>query len=628
MHRSLSEFESHRYDWAIAAKEDFLDNFGMYDARRTAIQDGQDTILSVYGPTQVGKTTLILELLSMKGTKIEKISPYLRGAREIGNSSTVTVTRYGVSPDEDFHVAHHGEDPESFGDPHALETYLARLRTKAERGEVDPTRPTVIRFPRSYFHEPDVIVDIIDLPGIESAEVSELVHVQACIDFWLPKSHACLIVNGATDLTFLRDLDTIQLKRWYQHPENFYVVLTRACSPQSIRDRLEGGRIRSFPELQQYYVEEVRSVVGYASQSIFPVDIGMSRGRLDENGSRISDDGISILREKIRAMDFRYLSFSFLTKYYTEVVLESEEEIADIRKRLDEAQKNTDVTGDHVSILDASHEREQASYRNLCNRIRVDREKISRLFAEIDRQRLMGEFINGRLDEIKDEKSRDMLNNQFSGILDSVNEEIRSVVRKVNHVLRILRQLEPSLHETGRRLELLDEGLEVQFFTWDDSLIDLYISHKNYQKQLKKMTQEFLEMLADVLGRISEEEERIIANLDDMNEKLEQKMTHHLYIHEQTRTAMMDDLKRGREEIAALDKELSDTEGYWQRDIEHAKRYRMFFKKHLSLRKKELLVRAVAKDPLERYHSFLALYVLEADARKIIDALETRDGTD
>lgn len=625
MHRSLSEFESRRYDWAIAAKEDFLDNFGMFDARRTAIQDGQDIILSVYGPTQVGKTTLILELLSMKGTNIDMVSPYLRGAREIGNSSTVTVTRYGISPDDRFHVEHHDEALESFEDPPALETYLARLRTKAERGEVDPTRPTVIRFPRSYFHEPDAIVDIIDLPGIESAEVSELVHVQACIDFWLPKSHACLIVNGATDLTFLRDLNTIQLKRWYQHPENFYVVLTRACSPQSIRDRLKSGRIRTFPELQQYYVEEVRSVVGYASQSIFPVDIGISRGRLDENGSKISDDGVSILREKIRGMDFRYLSFSFLTKYYTEVVMESEEEMADIRKRLDQAKKNTDVVSDQVSILDRSHEREQASYRNLCNRIRMDRDEISRLFTEAEQQGLEDDLVNWRLDEIKDGKSRDMLNNQFSEVLDSMNEEIRRIVGEVNRVLRLLG---PSLLETGQRFESLDESLEMQFFAWDDSLIDLYISQKNYRKQLEKMTQEFLEMLADVLERMNEEKERLITGLDDMKQKLEKTKKRHLYTHEQTRTAMINDLKRGREEISALEKELSDTEEYWQRDFEHAKRYRMFFKKHLSMRKKELLGQAVAPDPLERYQSFLALYVLEADARKIIDALETKNGTD
>lgn len=64
----------------------------------------QRVTIGVYGPTQVGKTTLILKILVIRDMYLAALSKALRGNRAIGNSATVTSTNYRQSDDDTFHV--------------------------------------------------------------------------------------------------------------------------------------------------------------------------------------------------------------------------------------------------------------------------------------------------------------------------------------------------------------------------------------------------------------------------------------------------------------------------------------------------------------------------------------------
>ena len=51
----------------------------------------------LYGPTQVGKTTLILRLLGLSDETTKEAQRVLRGGRGHGKSATASVTRYRLT---------------------------------------------------------------------------------------------------------------------------------------------------------------------------------------------------------------------------------------------------------------------------------------------------------------------------------------------------------------------------------------------------------------------------------------------------------------------------------------------------------------------------------------------------
>ncbi|QLQ21276.1 MAG: hypothetical protein HZT42_01965 [Paracoccaceae bacterium] len=289
MRELFIEFEKNRYEWAFDAKHDFMSRFQLYDAEGVT-PDQEKVVLSVYGPTQVGKTTLILNLLRVKEEAIDEISSFLRGKREIGQSATVTVTSYSVSATEDYVLILPNQEPEVIQSTDILEDRLSTLRVDVEAGRIDSLAPVRIALPRSYFEQADVAIELLDLPGIESAEERELRHVERCVNHWIPRSHICLIVNGAGDLTFLRDIGMTHLQHWYDYPDNFYVVLTRAYSPESVKRRLRDKSISNETDLRAYYHREIGDILGRTPGTVYPVEIGASMHRLEPDTREIPVD--------------------------------------------------------------------------------------------------------------------------------------------------------------------------------------------------------------------------------------------------------------------------------------------------------------------------------------------------
>ena len=285
MRELFIEFEKNRYEWAFDAKHDFMSRFQLYDAEGVT-PDQEKIVLSVYGPTQVGKTTLILNLLGVKEEAIDEISSFLRGKREIGQSATVTVTSYSVSATEDYVLTLPNQQPEVIQSTDILEERLSALRVDVEAGRIDSLAPVRIALPKSYFEQADVAIELLDLPGIESAEERELRHVERCVNHWIPRSHICLIVNGAGDLTFLRDIGMTHLQHWYDYPDNFYVVLTRAYSPESVKRRLRDKSISNETDLRAYYHREIGDILGRPPGTVYPVEIGASMHRLNRTRVR------------------------------------------------------------------------------------------------------------------------------------------------------------------------------------------------------------------------------------------------------------------------------------------------------------------------------------------------------
>ncbi|QNR19961.1 hypothetical protein HNY42_03035 [Exiguobacterium sp. Helios] len=625
MHHSLNEFESDRYGWALDAKEEFLNHFSMYTVGIESGKGGTSTVLSVYGPTQVGKTTLILNLLGVKPESIDLLSSCLRGDRKIGNSSTSTVTRYTVSTDDRFSLTLPEEDRRDFETPFQLQEHITSLRLRMEHGKINPVTPVLIEFPACFFANPESIIDIVDLPGIESSDERESLHVQACVEYWIPRSHACLIVNSASDLTFLRDLKILQLKRWYEYPDNFYVVLTRAYSPDSIKRRIANGTFKNIEGLREYYVDEIASIVGHASTSIFPIEVGQSHNRLDDAAKELANQSLAMLKESIVRMDFRYLSFSFLTHYYTDVVQRSEQEISVLQEEVKNISDRLVSESRRIDSLEMRRIDQARDFHLQIDELEWATRKISDLIAQISHVNVLRNHIRPILKNIYVSRSRDVLNESFRKLCNDIHELITESLEQMNRIIKGCK----NVVLTNLEIDRFDENPYLNFDEiHDDSTFDWYLSQQNYENQLNHMKDLLMAIVEDFGKEIDRKfktiEEQITRHKIELIEE-----KHRLEQRKELRvTKFLNDKKRKEDDLFLLQRQLEDYEKLWHRDIEHAKRYRSFFIKHLMIRRRNLMEQAISSNPVTRYIAGLSLYTLESDARQIIDTLETGHGTD
>ena len=89
---------SNRYRWAYDAYQRFIDEVD--PSLAGDFNRSSHVTVAVYGATQVGKTTLILDLLGVTGEALDRASSVLRGDQRMGKSSTSCAIRYGRSKDD------------------------------------------------------------------------------------------------------------------------------------------------------------------------------------------------------------------------------------------------------------------------------------------------------------------------------------------------------------------------------------------------------------------------------------------------------------------------------------------------------------------------------------------------
>ncbi|MCM3280386.1 hypothetical protein M3591_07540 [Exiguobacterium sp. MER 193] len=624
MRELFIEFEKNRYEWAFDAKHDFMSRFQLYDAEGVT-PNQEKVVLSVYGPTQVGKTTLILNLLGVKEEAIDEISSFLRGKREIGQSATVTVTSYSVSATEDYVLTLPNQEPEVIQSTDILEERLSALRIDVEAGRIDSLAPVRIALPKSYFEQADVAIELLDLPGIESAEERELRHVERCVNHWIPRSHICLIVNGAGDLTFLRDIGMTHLQHWYDYPDNFYVVLTRAYSPESVKRRLRDKSISNETDLRAYYHREIGDILGRPPGTVYPVEIGASMHRLEPDAREIAQSILNELRARIEQTDYRHVSFSFLTGYYAEVVRQSDEEIRHITEDLDVAERELAGLNKRMEKLKEKIEDQVGDFGN----------QAIELVSKIDHFKMVHEVIHNReskevlidvaLIQAQHTKSRTALNAAFSQAISMLEKSLDEDVEMINQLLNtIYFELD---YVDSTRLQVTHPG-EIQFFAWDDSKVDRYFSQKNYEAQMDWMKKYLLEETMRLSKLVYDEAKHIYKQLQDISEtfssnrvRLDIRYTHEMDM-------LKVELNEAEQSVIQLQERLTSTKERWEEDLVHAQQYRSFFIEHFAKRQQELLRQAMSDDIQERYSAGLYLYTLGRDAEEIIQALGCPNGNE
>jgi len=621
MQHLLSKFQQHRLDWAFEAKEDFLNQFQIFDAVEKTTEN-KKIIISVYGPTQVGKTTLILSLLGIKEQYLEEISEFLRGKRDTGESATVTVTKYQISPTEHYIIKLPNQKEKVIHTPGQLEEQMAQLRHQVETGTIQSVEPVAIAIPKSKFKEQVITIELIDLPGIESAEKKELKHVERCVKYWIPNSHVCLIVNGAGDLTFLRDIKMPQLMHWYDYPENYFVVLTRAFSPESVQRRINKDQIKNANEVMGYYNKEIQDIIKRQPGSIYPVEIGRSLKRLTQTERSIADDIFSQLKEKIQSIDFHKISFSFLTGYYKEILKQSKKERVKLECAIEEQQEELFYLQQRLLKNDKEKIEVLKGIFEQKDTLKEKLQVFTELYEEVfESSTLLSRLVPSRYKTAKLEKKASKLNQLATNIIFEIEDKLKETLTKMNEYLEEVNKVCGLIRHEKL---LIDVNIEINFYDWDHSKIDNYFSQKNFsakkQSMCENLTEGVRETCLNVRKKKNQLEKKWKAIEQDLNGR-ERRVTNKFTMKEQELREL---IRLKNEKIQVLVEELQLDIQYWNQDLENATKYRHYFIKHFLMRKEVLLKMAVSDDIQEKYLANLYLYTLSNDATKIIDSLELK----
>lgn len=280
-------------DWAIRANDDWVASLSQ-DYK--TLQRSPETMVLLFGPTQVGKTTLLLTLLGIAdGPAFGAVQKVLRGSRPHGDSSTATPMRYARSLDDRWRW----DSPDGPGlSADQVQAKLANIRQQVEDGSWQSTDPVSLYIPACYFAESDplVRVAILDLPGIAAANPRERALVERIAQHHVPAASLILLVSTANRLgVFEPDKlgqELEELRGWVHSPIRYRLVISYAYSQDSVRrwrkDEAEAGRTCDLAALRAFFNREIAyfelKMPDDLPSRIYPLEFGDSWAGMAQNG--------------------------------------------------------------------------------------------------------------------------------------------------------------------------------------------------------------------------------------------------------------------------------------------------------------------------------------------------------
>lgn len=313
--RNWQVWSRRRNDWALRAYDHFMASLS--EETRGRFPNGDENgeaYVVVYGTTQVGKTTLLLDLMGVAAEKFHKVAKVLRGERDQGQSATATAMEYRQSPDECWQLNDVGPTV-SFDNADAMEKALAELRARMSRREIRAEKPVVVGIPQSCFSNGKSFaprVRMLDLPGANAAEAAEREHVDAIAKRYVPHADLILLVGRGDDLSFLCP-DALALpgiEDWQSVPSRFRIVTTYSYTPKSLREeakRHPGALDVTF--FRQRLLDQIKTFDYRLSPDCwkldlyFPLEIGNSWLQAQQNGDELVEKVgpiIAGLKEQLR----------------------------------------------------------------------------------------------------------------------------------------------------------------------------------------------------------------------------------------------------------------------------------------------------------------------------------------
>jgi len=215
--------------------------------------------VSLYGKSQVGKTTFMLSFLKIKKEYIHDLEIALRGGREKGLSATSTAMVYRKSSDtsEKFKLKSSNKEWKMLN-LKGLENELRKLRKTVEKNKCSTLSEVIIEFPKKYFENKDkqINVQICDLPGYGSTTMEEREHVNKVLKKYLPASSVVLVfvkANNISDVSDLFDNDVMDsIYGWKYFSKKYRLITTHSYSIDSVRREID-KLLNNKPSILEYY---------------------------------------------------------------------------------------------------------------------------------------------------------------------------------------------------------------------------------------------------------------------------------------------------------------------------------------------------------------------------------------
>lgn len=300
--KNWEEIYALRYDWANAGFESFMERFDpeLY-LQENAIEIKDQVSVVIYGSSQVGKTSFILELLGVREDQMEQVQKVLRGGRTAGNSSTATTTRYHISQNNFWHIIPKDDRNQvtdttkkhkDCNDKEATEV-IGEIREKMMKfgseyqiTEIDIYIPNIYvekRIFEQYSHK-DIIIR--DLPGVNAQDHNEQRYVINSIAKKINMADIVILITKVDDLAKIIHKDHlcsdefVMLENWWLKPNKFRAIFTSAFSNQSNRELIDkaiGNQVEIVQQLRDDLVEQCkRFESSFESSQIYLSEVGDS----------------------------------------------------------------------------------------------------------------------------------------------------------------------------------------------------------------------------------------------------------------------------------------------------------------------------------------------------------------
>jgi GTP-binding protein EngB required for normal cell division len=270
-----------RMNWAYRAEDIFLNSILSPELRDLVRQDKEKKVItSLIGRSQVGKTSLILDLLGIEETKRKELYTSLRCGSSIGKAATPTAILYTKSDNDFFSYKDHQLIKENITIDE-LTVLLRDLRLKVENHSYVSDEAVIIKVARNYFSNKssDTDLTIIDLPGYGSSNPKEKQHVDNIIKKYKSISTLNLLIEKADNMNSLSKIFKEDEFRF--NSELFRVVLTFSVTPASMMDNLlKEGVSRN--KYEQIINNDFKRTFPTENIIVYPLEFGDSWNNMED----------------------------------------------------------------------------------------------------------------------------------------------------------------------------------------------------------------------------------------------------------------------------------------------------------------------------------------------------------
>ena len=288
-----NELQARQSDWAFRAYDRLVKTLSKDVQEKLQLKEqGAEPYIAIFGKTQVGKTTLLLDLMGIQPDFMSEVSEVMRGGRELGRSSTATAMEYCRSRGDSWGLTLH-DKTRWFDSNEAVSHQLGQLRDAMESGGLALGSPCVVHIPTHFFAGLDAgapSVRILDLPGDNPANDAEQKHVTQMAKTYLPFADLILLVGRGDDLSFLRpEVITLPgIEDWQAIPHRFRVVTTYSYSAQSVKDFIRDQPNVDATQVRRRLIQQIE-LFGALSEAAkqedlyFPLEFGNSWMGVEKN---------------------------------------------------------------------------------------------------------------------------------------------------------------------------------------------------------------------------------------------------------------------------------------------------------------------------------------------------------